>query len=122
MTTAPHILIANDHHAIRGTLARAVALLYPSALITAVTNGAEALATYVRQGADLLITDGNMPMMGGIDLIRALRTHQATIPILLISFDVTLQAAGLAAGASQFLGVPFELAEFRQTLIALLPT
>ena len=121
MAAEPHILIAHDHQAVRGALARAVALLYQSALITAVADGAEALATYMHHGADLLITDGHMPRMGGIELIRALRTQQAAIPILMISFDSTLELTSLTIGASRFLPAPFELPELRRTLNTLLP-
>jgi CheY-like chemotaxis protein len=102
-------------------LAWAVALIYPSAVISAVTNGAEALTTYVHHGADLLITDGHMPIMGGIDLIRALRAQQATCPIVMVSSDHTLEVIGLAAGASRFLPAPSGLTELRGTLIELLP-
>ena len=47
-------------------------VLPTQAVITAVANGVEALATYMHHGADLLITDAHMPRMGGIELIRAL--------------------------------------------------
>ena len=120
MAAAPHILIAHDHHAVRRALEWAVALIYPSAVITGVTNGVEALTTYMQQGADLLITDGHMPIMGGIDLIRALRAQQATCPIVMVSLDHTLEAVGKAAGASRFLSAPSGLTELQHTLTGLL--
>ena len=97
VSNARHIVIADDHSGVLQALVRVVQQIYPSALITTVANGAEALTTYLHHGADLLITDGHMPVMGGIELIRALRAQQATLPILLISFDMTLNVAGLAA-------------------------
>jgi CheY-like chemotaxis protein len=94
---------------------------HPACTITEVANGALALAAYHAQGADLLITDNDMPIIMGLDLIRALRTQQATIPILMVSSNPTLDAAARAAGATCFLLKPFLLTELQQTLIELLP-
>ena len=121
MEAAPHILIVHDHQAVRRAMVMAVEHICPPAVITDVANGAEALTTYLHHGADLLITEGHMPIMDGVDLIRALRAQQATCPIVLVSFDHTLEDASKAAGASRFLPAPYDLTELRQTLTELLP-
>ncbi len=120
MTAAPHILIASDHQALRHALAMAVAQIYPPAVITDVPTGAEALTTYVQHGADLLITEDHMPVTEHVGLIRALRAQQVTCPIVLVSFDHTLEATAKATGASRFLPAPFDLTELRQALAGLL--
>jgi CheY-like chemotaxis protein len=121
MPTAPHILIAHDHDLMRILLVQLVTQIYPSATITAVTNGVEALAAFMQHGADLVVTDSHMPGMAGADLIRALRAQQAMCPILVVSSDRSLEAAALGIGANQFLGTPFDPAEFQQAVTALLP-
>ena len=120
MPIAPHILIAHDHDLMRILLIQLVAQIYPSATITAVTNGVEALVAFAQHGADLLITDGHMPSLGGADLIRALRAQQATCPILMVSSDRSFETAALEVGANQFLGMPFDLTEFQQAVAILL--
>ena len=49
-------------------------------------NGVEALAHLDRHEPDLIITDLNMPVMGGMDLVKAVRAssaHRRTLVILL---------------------------------------
>jgi len=121
MPSAPHILIAEDHPAVRDVFTSIVARTYPTCTITAVANGAEALAVYEAHGADLLITDYAMPIMAGLALIQTLRARQATIPILVLSMDTSIAEAVLHAGANRFLPKPFSLPELQQALIELLP-
>src|SRR5438045_1587614 len=109
MRSTPHILIAEDHVAIRDLLARVVARQYPAGTITAVANGAEALAVYEARGADLVITDYFTPRISGLVLLQTLRAHQATLPILIISQDQSIAEAVVDAGASRFLPKPFDL-------------
>lgn len=121
MPYVPHILIAEDHAAVRELLTTIVARIYLVCTITAVATGAEALAVYNERGADLLITDYAMPHMTGLALIQALRAQQATIPILVVSMDTSITEAVVQAGATRFLPKPFSLPALQQTLIELLP-
>ena len=121
MPTSPKVIIADDHESVRAFLARVLSRTYPVVNIIAVANGAQALAAYHQHGADLLITNYMMPQLHGLDLVRALRAQQVTIPILMISSDPIIGQVGLAAGADRFLLKPFLLAELTQTLIDLLP-
>jgi CheY-like chemotaxis protein len=121
MPSAPHVLIAEDHTAVRDLLTTIVARTYPACTITAVVNGVEALAVFQARGADVLITDYAMPIMTGLALIQALRAQQATVPILVVSMNTSIAEAVLQAGANRFLRKPFTLHELQQALIALLP-
>lgn len=51
------------------------------------TNGLEALQVVSRKRPDLIITDLNMPKMGGAELIEALKTRpdSAAIPIVVVA-------------------------------------
>lgn len=121
MPSAPHILIAEDHAAVRELITTIVVQMYPAGTITAVSNGAEALAVYHAHGADLLITDYAMPIMTGLALIQTLRAQQATIPILVVSMNIAIAEAIVEAGASRFLPKPFSLPDLQQVVIELLP-
>jgi CheY-like chemotaxis protein len=121
MPSAPHILIAEDHAVVRNLLTTIVARTYPTCTITAVDNGAKALAVFQAHGADLLITDYAMPIMTGLALIQALRAQQATMPILVMSMNTTITEAVLQAGANRFIPKPFVLQDLQQALIDLLP-
>jgi CheY-like chemotaxis protein len=120
MPSAPHILIAEDHAGVRELITTIVARMYPTGTITAVSDGAEALAMYHAYGADLLITDYAMPILTGLALIQSLRAQEATVPILVVSMNTAIAEAVVQAGANRFLPKPFSLPELQTVLIALL--
>jgi two-component system response regulator MprA len=117
---ARHIIIADDNDGVRAYLARVVVRTYPSLHLVAVKDGAEALLAFGQRPADLLITNTQMPILSGIDLVRALRAQQIMIPILMVSANPAVEPAALAAGATQFLLKPLPLDLLRRTLIGLL--
>lgn len=71
---------------------------------------------------DLLITDGDMPRMGGIDLCRRLRRRGRTLPIIFLTASATQLAEALDAGADDFVRKPFEPAELSARVRAALRT
>ena len=118
---ARHILIADDDDGVRSWLARVVVRTYPSVTLVAVKDGAEALIAYGQRPADLVITNTQMPIMSGLDLVRALRAQRIGIPILMLSANTTIEATALAAGATRFLAKPVKLSLLQKTLVDLLP-
>jgi CheY-like chemotaxis protein len=94
--------------------------LYPSATIAEAADGAEALRALEEQRPDLIITDYQMPVMSGLDLVRTLRAQGATIPILALSSEASIAASFLAAGADYFLRKPLAISALRQPLRTLL--
>lgn len=50
-----------------------------------VNNGQEALEAVGKQKFDLIITDFNMPIMNGLELITKIRNLDDTVPIALVS-------------------------------------
>ena len=77
------ILVVDDEHDIRRTLAR---LLSDSGYaVETAANGAEALAVFKRGMPDLLILDYAMPGMSGLDVARAVRRDHPIVPILFMS-------------------------------------
>lgn len=67
-----------------------------------------AVAPGLRNGC--LVTDLRMPDMSGVELLRKLRTAQATIPAIVISGhgDVPMAVEAMKAGALDFIEKPFE--------------
>ena len=86
------------------------------------TNGAEALAIFNAQGADLVISDWMMPRLDGVQLCRLVRsrtTGDYTYFILLTSLgDDEHRLAGMRAGADDYVGKPFSIDEFEARMIA----
>src|SRR5437867_3205031 len=122
MPPARHILIVDDHAEVRAVLVRLVRQLYPDATLAEAAHGAEALSAITQQRPALILTDYQMPLMSGLELVRTLRAQGMTLPILALSSDPSIAEAILAAGATAFLPKPSPIPAFRALLHTLLPT
>jgi two-component system chemotaxis response regulator CheY len=75
-------------------------------------DGVDGLDKARTAGADLVLTDQNMPRMDGLTLIRSLRalTHYKTVPILMLTTESSdaMKSQGRAAGATGWLVKPFD--------------
>ncbi len=82
--------------------------------ITEAVNGQAALAKLMNGKYDLLLTDMNMPEMGGAELVRAVRTGlKSDIPIVIITTkgEVKDRELGMSLGANGYLTKPVEVKE-----------
>ncbi len=97
--------------------------------VALVNDGEQALDALERERYDLVILDRNMPGIGGIEALQALRLMtrgRERLPVIMLSADVTAQAKreALQAGADAFLPKPIEalrMLEEIQTLCAAAP-
>lgn len=76
-------------------------------------DGRDGLEIAKSEIPDLIISDVSMPVMGGVELCRFVRADQRlrTVPIMLVTAmhkDTDSVARGLAAGADDYLEVPFD--------------
>jgi len=88
-------------------------------------DGVGALNVLQARAVDLVITDVNMPNMGGIELtrqLRALPTFRKT-PVLLLTTesDPAKKAEGRAAGATGWIVKPFSQEQLLAVVAKLLP-
>ena len=83
--------------------------------VEAVANGIEALKLIEAKGApDIVVTDVNMPLMNGLELVKRLREDRRTArtPIVVLSAAKQEQdiLAGYSHGADDYIGKPIDLA------------
>jgi CheY-like chemotaxis protein len=121
MPAAYHIVIADDDAAIRSLIARVVARTYDRVTISAVPDGLDALLIYQQGGADLVITNHQMPVLSGLSLIERLRVLSATLPIIMVSAHPSVEPQARAVGVTHFLLKPFPITELVQLLTSVLP-
>ena len=76
------VLIVDDTEMNRTILSRQVEALGGTAICAA--SGAAALDA-LRQGADLMLTDHNMPDMDGLELVQAMRDAGHDVPVIMLS-------------------------------------
>jgi DNA-binding response OmpR family regulator len=114
------ILLAEDQTDIRDLIA--LNLRNAGYEVTAVGDGAAALARQIEAPADLLILDLMMPGLDGLEVCKALRARQHSAPILMLTARSTEldRVLGLELGADDYLTKPFSLAELMARVKALL--
>jgi DNA-binding response OmpR family regulator len=117
-----HILAVDDDTEVLNTLGRV--LKHEAYDVTLVSSAAEAMSLLEVQQPDLMILDIIMPEMDGITFCRHLRhePRYITLPILFLTAKGGTDdiVNGLDAGADDYVIKPFELAELRARVTALL--
>lgn len=87
--------------------------------VKAVRNGLEAIAEIETNRPDVVVTDIAMPVLSGLELIKAIRAHDelAGLPILAITaFSENFHERALEVGANHAIGKPTEVAELREAI------
>ena len=117
-----HILAVDDDNEVLETVGRV--LRHEAYDVSLANSAAQALVLLEKRMPDLLILDIIMPEMDGITLCRQLRrdTRFIPLPILFLTAKGSTDdiVNGLDAGADDYVVKPFELAELRARIAALL--
>jgi two-component system sensor histidine kinase RpfC len=116
------VLVADDNAVNRDVLAKILERANHATVL--VDNGEEALDQIERETFDAAILDRNMPRMGGIEAVRALRIMELggrRLPVILLSADVTEEAHREAAdaGADLYLTKPVQASKLLESLMTL---
>ncbi|UVL01142.1 response regulator [Pseudomonas sp. B21-048] len=85
-------------------------------------DGSSALHSLLSETFDLALLDLGLPRMDGLDVLHRLRKSGSNLPVLILTArDATEdRIAGLDGGADDYLVKPFDLAELKARLRALL--
>lgn len=81
-------------------------------------NGREALGILQNHQFDLVLTDLQMPEMGGMALLREIRHHHADVDTIMFTAYATVETAreALKLGAFDYLTKPFNVDELERTV------
>lgn len=114
------VLLAEDDEAIAAPLARALGR--EGYTVTVERNGPAALDLALAGGHDLLILDLGLPGMDGLEVCRQVRAQNTNLAVLMLTArtDEVDFVVGLDAGADDYVGKPFRLAELMARVRALL--
>lgn len=110
------VLIAEDNLLNRGLLCDQLTTL--GANVLEATQGDEALALFQKEQVDIVLTDIDMPVMNGYELLKALRALSPSIPVYAISASARPEdiAEGRRRGFSDYLSKPVPLAALAAVL------
>lgn len=123
------LMIVDDSPVMRSFVKRTIAVSgFPADEILEASNGQEALerlrASAARPPVDLILTDINMPVMDGEQLIGELKADPELrcIPVVVVSTDSTEKRVGalLKLGASDYVRKPFPPERLSEVLSSLL--
>lgn len=122
-----NILIVEDADTAATTLEIAL-LSIPGAAVARAADGRQALEYLAPRNGhaiDALITDLEMPLIDGFELIRRVRAEQrfAAVPIVVISASSSPEArnTALRLGANAYFSKPCSALEIQKKILELLP-
>ncbi len=113
------ILLAEDDGSLADGLLRS--LRQSGYAVDWVKNGMQADVALEADQFDLLVLDIGLPKKSGFEVLRNLRARDSKLPVLILTAldDVAHRVKGLDAGADDYLGKPFDLAELEARVRAL---
>ncbi|MBJ8338437.1 response regulator transcription factor [Antrihabitans sp. YC3-6] len=114
------VLLAEDDEAIAAPLSRALGR--EGYTVTVAATGPEILELALEGSHDLLILDLGLPGMDGLEVCRQVRIRGSDLAVLMLTArtDEVDFVVGLDAGADDYVGKPFRLAELMARVRALL--
>ncbi|EOM75400.1 DNA-binding response regulator [Rhodococcus rhodnii] len=114
------VLLAEDDEAIAAPLSRALGR--EGYDVTVEQTGPDALERALGGSFDLLILDLGLPGMDGLEVCRQVRANRSDLAVLMLTArtDEVDFVVGLDAGADDYVGKPFRLAELMARVRALL--
>jgi two-component system chemotaxis response regulator CheY len=118
------VLVVDDSAVTRELIRRTIGISgLPITEVMEAADGAAAIQLLADRGADVLITDINMPNMGGVELVRAVRGDRllAKIPVLVVSTDGSAARRDVMSslGVTGYLPKPFRPEDLRRHLAPL---
>lgn len=122
MDSTSKILIVDDDLIAQETLSDLLGFDGYNLLVA--SNGLEAVNLAIQNTPDLILLDVMMPGIDGFEVCRRLRANPSTagIPIIMLTAldDRSARLSGIDAGADEFLGKPFDMAELRMRVRTIL--
>jgi DNA-binding response OmpR family regulator len=105
------ILVADGDRRVAASLGQVLEAQGLSADI--VLDGREAAALARRGRFDLLLLSANLPSKDALSVVRELREHGLTVPVVVLSAedDLEQKVTALRSGADDYLARPFHLME-----------
>lgn len=121
---APYVLIVEAEAVTADLLQRMVREVRTDAEVVAMTDGKAALVACEQRLPDLVIADGELPGLPGLELLRALRGQPRAVGLPFVLMSARLDAASVRAALplapSAYLARPLDPAKLRQRLHGLL--
>ncbi|KAA1257784.1 hypothetical protein LF1_02740 [Rubripirellula obstinata] len=117
------VLLVDDSGVMRKIIARSLNALWIDEVVEA-GDGADALKKFGDgTGFDLVLTDWNMPVMNGLELVQAIRGAGHKLPIMMVTTETEKEQVlkAIQAGVNDYLVKPFDQEMLTMKLERVLP-
>ncbi|MGB7327770.1 MAG: response regulator [Rubripirellula sp.] len=103
------VLLVDDSGVMRKIILRALNAIGVTDVSEA-ADGEQGLALFNEEPFELVLTDWNMPVMNGLDMLKAIRATGSKVPVIMITTESeqgrVLEA--IQSGATNYMVKPFE--------------
>ncbi|MBW2733675.1 MAG: response regulator, partial [Deltaproteobacteria bacterium] len=108
-TQCSTVLVIDDNEPLLRTLRRI--LKGEGYKVSVATNGSDGLELVDKEQFDVIISDVAMPGMGGIELLKNIRSRDLDVPVILMTGEPAIESAidAMDLGASKFLLKPIDM-------------
>lgn len=118
---AYNILVVDDSETVRAVMAKAIEMSGTDVKsLFSAGNGEEALGILDREWVDLVFADINMPVMGGMEMVRRMKTNEEmkNIPVVIVSTEgsATRIKSLMDSGVAAFMRKPFTPEGLKSTI------
>jgi len=106
-----NILLIEDDVPLASALTKT--LTHEGFVVNHLNAGKPAISTIKTEPIDIVILDLGLPDMDGLDVLSAIRQHDAELPVLILTARSSIEdkVTGLDLGADDYLAKPFEVNE-----------
>lgn len=111
------VLVADDSSTMRKIILRSLQAVGISTA-TEAADGEEAVSMFKPGEFDLVLTDWNMPRKNGLEVIKAIRSQDENVPIIMVTTEAEKERVleAIQAGVSDYLVKPFTADMLREKL------
>ncbi len=104
------ILLAEDNEFSRMVAVDLISEMVPGISIDCALNGEEAVSMNTKNSYDLILMDGQMPVMSGMEATKKIRSMNNSIPIIFMTAGITPEEVRtyLESGADDYIAKPFD--------------
>lgn len=109
------IVVDDDPYVLESIAAQLDAFGYT---VSAFANGNQAFAEFIEKPADVVLTDINMPVITGMELLEKIRTVDQETPLILMTAyaDLDLAVSAIKIGAFDFILKPYKPLQLAHTV------
>ena len=117
-------LVVDDFPTMRRIIGNMLKTLSPNVVIKDAEDGKQALGILEIEHVDFILTDWNMPVMDGLELLKAIRANEKLkhLPVLLVTAEAKKEniVSAAQAGADGYIVKPFTEETLKEKLSKIL--